>query len=71
MSHVKCLSRKIAMLLASVAVAGVPAAAQEAPAVSQSVPSGAPRLVVAIAIDQFSADIFAQYRQRFTGGLRG
>lgn len=65
----KCQARKIAMLLASVAVAGVPAAAQEAPAVSQSVPSGAPRLVVAIAIDQFSADIFAQYRQRFTGGL--
>lgn len=28
-----------------------------------------PRLIVAIAVDQFSADLFAQYRQRFTGGL--
>jgi len=30
----------------------------------------APKLVVAIAVDQFSADLFAQYRQHFTGGLR-
>ncbi len=29
----------------------------------------APRLVIAIAIDQFSADLFAQYRSHFTGGL--
>jgi predicted AlkP superfamily pyrophosphatase or phosphodiesterase len=29
-----------------------------------------PRLVVAISVDQFSADLFAQYRQHFTGGLR-
>ncbi|WP_371823706.1 alkaline phosphatase family protein [Novosphingobium sp. CECT 9465] len=44
--------------------------AQEAvPAVSQKLPANAPRLVVAIAIDQFSSDLFAQYRQRFTGGL--
>ncbi len=32
-------------------------------------PSGPPRLLVAIAVDQFSADLFAQYRQHFTGGL--
>lgn len=31
--------------------------------------AGAPRLLVAIAIDQFSADLFAQYRAHFTGGL--
>lgn len=31
--------------------------------------TGAPRLLVAIAIDQFSADLFAQYRAHFTGGL--
>jgi len=24
---------------------------------------------VAIAVDQFSADVFAEYRQHFTGGL--
>ena len=28
-----------------------------------------PRLVVAISVDQFSADLFAQYRRHFTGGL--
>ena len=33
------------------------------------VPTTPPRLVVALAVDQFSADLFAQYRQRFTGGL--
>ncbi|KPF94080.1 alkaline phosphatase [Novosphingobium sp. AAP83] len=48
----------------------VPAMAQEAAQpVSQTVPANAPRLVVAIAIDQLSSDIFAQYRQRFTGGF--
>ena len=29
----------------------------------------APKLIVALSIDQFSADLFAQYRSRFTGGL--
>ena len=63
-------ARKAAVLLAAVSLPLVPAMAQEAaPAVSQNVPANAPRLVVAIAIDQFSSDIFAQYRQRFTGGL--
>lgn len=28
-----------------------------------------PSLVVAIAVDQFSADLFAEYRQHFTGGI--
>ena len=39
------------------------------PAVSNAAPPSPPRLVVAIAVDQFSADLFAQYRQHFTGGL--
>jgi predicted AlkP superfamily pyrophosphatase or phosphodiesterase len=29
-----------------------------------------PTLIVAISVDQFSADLFAEYRQHFTGGLR-
>jgi len=29
-----------------------------------------PRLIVAIAVDQFSADLFAEYRAHFTGGLK-
>lgn len=28
-----------------------------------------PKLIVAISVDQFSADLFAQYRSHFTGGL--
>ncbi|MCX7285907.1 MAG: alkaline phosphatase family protein [Novosphingobium sp.] len=69
MSDVKSLSRIAALLLAT-ALPLVPACAQDAaPAVSQQVPANAPRLIVAISIDQFSADIFAQYRQRFTGGF--
>ncbi|WP_407674630.1 alkaline phosphatase family protein [Novosphingobium terrae] len=40
--------------------------AQSAPAPEPTAP---PKLVVAISIDQFSADLFAQYRQHFTGGF--
>jgi predicted AlkP superfamily pyrophosphatase or phosphodiesterase len=43
---------------------GSPVLAQEEVPVSSS-----PQLVVAIAIDQLSSDIFAQHRQYFTGGL--
>ncbi|MDP1026628.1 alkaline phosphatase family protein [Sphingomonas sp. KR1UV-12] len=32
-------------------------------------PSAAPKLIVAISVDQFSADLFAQYRNHYTGGL--
>lgn len=32
-------------------------------------PAGPPPLVVAISVDQFSADLFAQYRARFSGGI--
>lgn len=47
--------------------AAAKAAKPASPAV-QPAPN-APRLIVAIAIDQFSADLFAQYRSHFTGGL--
>jgi len=48
--------------LAAAALAlSAPAAAAERPP---------PKLIVAISVDQFSADLFAQYRQHFTGGLR-
>ncbi|HEV2817233.1 MAG TPA: alkaline phosphatase family protein [Allosphingosinicella sp.] len=33
-------------------------------------PPAPPRLIVAISVDQLSADLFAEYRQHFTGGLR-
>ena len=41
----------------------------EAPTPAPPPPSGPPRLILAIAVDQLSADLFAQYRARFTGGL--
>jgi len=41
----------------------LPAAAQDAP------PAPAPKLLVVISVDQFSADLFAEYRAQFTGGL--
>jgi hypothetical protein len=47
--------------LAAAAILTAPLAAQQ--------PSP-PRLIVAISVDQFSADLFAQYRQHYTGGLR-
>ncbi len=50
-----------ALFAALLAFAAVPAAAQPLPA---------PRLIIAISVDQFSADLFAEYRQYFTGGLR-
>jgi predicted AlkP superfamily pyrophosphatase or phosphodiesterase len=45
-----------------------------APALAQSAPAEAkvpmPKLVVAISVDQFSADLFAEYRGKFTGGFK-
>ncbi|MDE8651167.1 alkaline phosphatase family protein [Novosphingobium album (ex Liu et al. 2023)] len=46
-----------------------PAPAPAAAPVAAPVPQGQPRLVLAISIDQFSADLFAQYREHFTGGF--
>jgi len=43
------------------------ACAQAAPA--QRTPAGAPKLIVVISVDQFSADLFDEYRPHFTGGL--
>lgn len=45
--------------------------AQDSPASAPKVTAAtpAPKLIVAIAVDQFSADLFAEYRGRFTGGL--
>ncbi|HWU03334.1 MAG TPA: alkaline phosphatase family protein [Novosphingobium sp.] len=37
--------------------------------VATPAPKGPPKLLVAIAVDQFSADLFAQYRTRYTAGL--
>ena len=54
------------LLLAAAALLAAPAAAQVA---TPPAPRPAPRLIVAISVDQLSADLFAQYRNRYTGGL--
>jgi len=52
-------------LAAALLFAGAsPIAAQTPPA-----PRPAPKLIVAISVDQYAADLFAQYRNRYTGGL--
>ena len=64
----------LAALLASIAL---PVAAQEAApdagsttvTTSAPAPSTPPKLIVAISVDQFSADLFAQYRNHFTDGF--
>jgi predicted AlkP superfamily pyrophosphatase or phosphodiesterase len=58
----------VSMKLAS--AAALLAIVLAAPAAAQTAPQAPPKLIVAIAVDQLSADLFAQYRQRFTGGLR-
>ena len=51
-------------IAAALAMAAVWSGADAAP------PPPQPKLVVAIAIDQFSAELFQRYRASFTGGLR-
>ncbi len=63
-----------ATLFAGALVVVTPAAlAQDAPApVAPAAPAAkpAPKLIVVISVDQFSADLFAEYRNHFTGGFK-
>ncbi|WP_425228222.1 alkaline phosphatase family protein [Sphingomonas sp.] len=54
------------LLCAPVIAQTAPAPTAPAPAAA---PAGKPTLIVAISVDQFSADLFAEYRNRFTGGF--
>jgi predicted AlkP superfamily pyrophosphatase or phosphodiesterase len=58
----------LACSLALSACAGTAAKSPQS-AAAQPAPTGPPRLIVAVSIDQFSADVFAQFRQHYTGGL--
>jgi predicted AlkP superfamily pyrophosphatase or phosphodiesterase len=60
--------------IASALAFAAPLQAQEAPATAPAAtatpaPAPKPRLILALSVDQFSADLFAQYRQHFTGGF--
>jgi predicted AlkP superfamily pyrophosphatase or phosphodiesterase len=53
-------------------IAAPPVLAQDAPAAAAPAVTDAqsqPTLIIAISVDQFSADLFTQYRPLFTGGL--
>lgn len=54
-------------LLSGCASTARPAGVQSA---SAPAPTGRPQLVLAISIDQLSSDLFAQYRQHYTGGFK-
>ena len=55
-----------ALLLAT----AMPVMAQgPAPAPASTAPATPPKLIVAISVDQFSADLFSEYRQYYVGGL--
>lgn len=82
MAHVRSRFRRLALAAASgVALAGVAAAAlaqptpPQPPAPTQALPFSAqpstaqPKLLVVISVDQLSADLFAEYRAHYTGGL--
>jgi predicted AlkP superfamily pyrophosphatase or phosphodiesterase len=62
------MMRKILFASAIMAFAAAAACAQPAPA-PPPLPAGAPRLLVVISVDQFSSDLFDEYRSSFTGGL--
>ncbi|MEJ7934115.1 alkaline phosphatase family protein [Sphingobium sp. AN558] len=62
------MKKSVAALLIATAA---PAMAQPAPPpASVAAPTQPPRLIVAIAVDQFSGDLFNEYRQYYSGGLK-
>ncbi len=56
------------VVAALILTASAPLFAQQAAEPAAATP--APRLIVAIAVDQFSADLFNEYRPYYTGGLK-
>lgn len=63
-------------IASALAFAAAPSQAQDATAPARAAapapapaPAPKPRLILALSVDQFSADLFAQYRQHFTGGF--
>ena len=60
--------RKLAAALIATTLAAAACAQAPAQAPSQ-LPAGAPKLLVVISVDQFSADLFDEYRPQFSGGL--
>lgn len=66
---IKRLTLALAATLSLTATGAVLAQPAAAPAPKVTAQTPAPKLIVMIAVDQFSADLFAEYREHFTGGL--
>lgn len=67
------LKRVAAALLLATALAPVTPVVAQSPAqapATTTAPATPPKLIVAISVDQFSADLFSEYRQYYTGGLK-
>ncbi|SEI74504.1 Type I phosphodiesterase / nucleotide pyrophosphatase [Sphingobium sp. AP50] len=64
------LKRVAAALLLATALAGTAPVVAQSPAPATAAPATPPKLIVAISVDQFSADLFSEYRQYYTGGLK-
>jgi len=65
----KHLATALAATLAVAATGAVFAQDAAAPAPKVTAATPPPKLLVVISVDQFSADLFAEYRGRFTGGF--
>lgn len=62
-SHRRCYAAAMrSLFLTAAALVAAPVAAQG--------PAKPPKLIVAISVDQLSADLYAAYRSHFTGGLK-
>lgn len=53
-----------------IAIAATALAIPAAAGAQKAATPARPKLIVAISVDQFSADLFAEYRQHFTGGMK-
>ncbi|MBH1999921.1 MAG: alkaline phosphatase family protein [Sphingomonadaceae bacterium] len=60
----------IATAMPALAQSPVPASASTPAQATTATPATPPRLIVAISVDQFSGDLFSEYRQYYTGGLK-
>ena len=63
------IATAVAAAVSLAAASGGIAQDSMAPAAKVTAATPAPKLVIAISVDQFSADLFAEYRSHFTGGL--
>ncbi len=61
------MKRQASLFAMALALLGAPLSAKQAAPFTP--PATAPKLIVVISVDQFSADLFGEYRKSFTGGF--